>query len=62
MRLTQPERKRRKKEEKRREGRYSNSFPRGDMKRYRLQSSQSPWWELLDHADVYDEWSATGRR
>ena len=55
-------RKRRKIEEQPRYGRYSYVFSEGDDRRFRLDPSKSPWWDLLNDPSVGDESSAAGRK
>lgn len=55
-------RKKRKKEERKREGRFADKYPQGDLRRTRLPVESSPWWDLINHADVRDEASPTGMR
>ena len=46
----------------RREGRYEAEAAAHERGRFRLDPSTSPWWELINHRDVWDETSRTGRR
>ena len=55
-------RKRRKIEGQPRYGRYSYVFSEGDDRRFRLDPSKSPWWDLLNDPSVGDESSAAGRK
>ena len=44
--------KRRKKETRRRAARYDHVYPPGDSRRRTLDSSRSPWYELIEHPEV----------
>ena len=44
--------KRRKKETRRRAARYDHVYPPGDSRRRTLDSSRSPWFELIEHPEV----------
>ena len=61
VRSTGPK-KRRKVEEKPREGRYAYLFEEGDPRRFKLDPDKSLWWDLLNNPSVGDESSAAGRK
>ena len=45
-----------------RAGRYEYTFQEGDLRRWLLDPSNSPWWDDLNHPEVGDERSRAGRR
>ena len=57
-----PASKKRKKETKPRARRNSQEEPRGSIAARRLNSSESPWWSLINHADVRNVHSFHGKR
>ena len=55
-------RKRRKVELRPRSFRYAHQYEEGDIRAIRLDPNKSPWWQLLEHPDVYDENSSAGKK
>ena len=55
-------RKTRQRETENRVGRYEERARDGSASRFRLDSSTSPWWELINHRDVWNEASKMGAR
>lgn len=55
-------RRKRKREEHKREARYAHEYPAGDLRRHRLDPKRSQWWDLLQHPDVRDPTTVTGRK